>query len=317
MLVKVKKCQKNAKEVSRVSKCHEFICYLQIIMNKHYIYKFRNLAILIIAIWIVSCSNRHIDEFQEVAKVSLRDVGHKLLLLNKDSTSLVKPVRAIDESKYKLSFEKELFIHPDSLVVVIKRSFKKADLPQYYLTEVIRCEDNEVAYSYEMNQNIEKGIVPCGGRQLPKSCYTIQVRFTKSVATSSQNSIYTYLFLFSGLLLAFVFYKRATKKAPKACNKKYASIGSFQFYPEQNKLVKKPLEIGLSKKECELLEIFVANPNQIIKRDELTKRVWEDNGVIVGRSLDTYISKLRKKLKADDSIKLTNVHGIGYKLEID
>ncbi len=77
------------------------------------------------------------------------------------------------------------------------------------------------------------------------------------------------------------------------------------------------IEINLSKKECELLEILVANSNQIVKRDELTKRIWEDNGVIVGRSLDTYISKLRKKLKDDESIKITNVHGVGYKLEIN
>lgn len=75
-------------------------------------------------------------------------------------------------------------------------------------------------------------------------------------------------------------------------------------------------EINLSKKECELLAIFVANPNQIIKRDELTKRVWEVHGVFVGRSLDTYISKLRKKLKDDKTIKFTNVHGVGYKLEV-
>ena len=93
-------------------------------------------------------------------------------------------------------------------------------------------------------------------------------------------------------------------------------LGSFRFYPAQNKLVKEAIEIPLSKKECELLEIFVARPNQVIKRDELTKRVWEDNGVVVGRSLDTYISKLRKKLIEDKTIKLTNVHGVGYKLEI-
>ena len=66
-----------------------------------------------------------------------------------------------------------------------------------------------------------------------------------------------------------------------------------------------------------MLEIFIANPNQIIKRDELEKRVWVDNGVFVGRSLDTYISKLRKKLKDNESIKLTNVHGVGYKLEVE
>ncbi len=90
----------------------------------------------------------------------------------------------------------------------------------------------------------------------------------------------------------------------------------MKFYPEQNKLVKEADEISLSKKECELLEIFVANPNQVLKREDLTKRVWEDNGVFVGRSLDTYISKIRKKLQEDDSIKITNVHGVGYKLEI-
>ena len=81
--------------------------------------------------------------------------------------------------------------------------------------------------------------------------------------------------------------------------------------------MKQAVEISLSKKECELLEIFVANPNQIIKRDELEKRVWEDNGVFVGRSLDTYISKLRKKLKDDDTVKLINIHGVGYKLEVN
>ena len=66
----------------------------------------------------------------------------------------------------------------------------------------------------------------------------------------------------------------------------------------------------------ELLTIFVGRPNQVIKRDELIKRVWEDHGVFVGRSLDTYISKLRKKIKEDPSLKLTNIHGVGYKLEV-
>lgn len=97
----------------------------------------------------------------------------------------------------------------------------------------------------------------------------------------------------------------------------HSKFGSFQFYPDQNKLIKEAQEITLSKKECEILQIFVANPNQIIKREELTKKVWEDNGVFVGRSLDTYISKLRKKLKGDDSIKLTNVHGVGYRLDLN
>ena len=118
------------------------------------------------------------------------------------------------------------------------------------------------------------------------------------------------------LLLAFIIYKRRSKVPLNENDGNFSVIGLFKFYPEQNKLVRQATEINLSKKECELLALFVERPNQIIKRDELSKKVWEDQGVIVGRSLDTYISKLRKILKDDDSIKLSNIHGVGYKLEV-
>jgi DNA-binding winged helix-turn-helix (wHTH) protein len=249
--------------------------------------------------------------------VALRDVGHKILLINQDSTSLVKPVLELENQKYQLSFQESVSIHPDSLVNIIKSSFQKSDLPKYYLTEVTQCKDGEVAYSYEMKEDVDKDIVPCGGRELHKDCYIVSVRFTQSI--NSKNSSLNYLFymLIAAILaLSFLLYNYRKKNSVKNNNEDYASIGSFQFYPEQNKLVKQAEEISLSKKECELLAIFASQPNQIVKREDLMKQVWEDNGVIVGRSLDTYISKLRKKLQTDKSIKLTNVHGVGYKLEV-
>ena len=91
---------------------------------------------------------------------------------------------------------------------------------------------------------------------------------------------------------------------------------NFRNKADQNKLMIEKTEINLSKKEVELLTVFAANLNKVIKREELSKKVWEDHGVFVGRSLDTYISKLRKKLSDDEAIKLTNMHGIGYMLEI-
>ncbi len=287
-------------------------------MSSRITYLFKSLAVLVFFTWIGACSKESNKTNSEVIKVSLRNVGHRLLLNNKDSTSLVKPVLALEELKYQLSFEDELSIYPDSLVTLIKNSFYKADLPQFYLVEVIQYEDNEVAYSYEMKQNKEKGIIPCRGRRLQKGHYLIHVRFTKGLVPAKRDSRFLYILGIGVLsLLAFVLYKRKNNSISIASKENYATIGSFQFYPEQHKLIKQALEISLSKKECELLEIFVANPNKIIKRDELMKRVWEDNGVFVGRSLDTYISKLRKKLKGDESIKLTNIHGVGYKLDIN
>ncbi len=281
-------------------------------------YLFRSLAVILFIVGLLSCNNEEDKGFPATVKVALRNVGHQLLLTNNDSGSLVKPIQNLDDGTYQLAFEKELSIKPDSLVSIIKYNLKKANLPSNYLTEVIQCKGKQVAYSYKMNLNVEKGIIPCAQRILPKACYLIQISFSKPLKETLGNfTLLTYLIFFTVLIVLIVLVSKLLmnkKVALKDSN--YAAIGMYKFYPEQNKLIKEATEISLSKKECELLAIFVAQPNQIIKRDELTKKVWEDNGVIVGRSLDTYISKLRKKLKDDDSIKLTNVHGVGYKLEV-
>ncbi|RYG36157.1 MAG: winged helix family transcriptional regulator, partial [Chitinophagaceae bacterium] len=56
--------------------------------------------------------------------------------------------------------------------------------------------------------------------------------------------------------------------------------------------------------------------NETISRDTLQKEVWENEGVIVTRSLDVFVSKLRKKLEADENVKIINIHGKGYRLEV-
>ncbi len=281
-------------------------------------YSFIFLVIILVSTLVLSGFDRSKEGFSALVKVSLRAVGNQLLLSHHDSTSLVLPVIKL-ETKYELSFQKEISLLPNNLVSIIKNSFEKAGLPKYYRVEVIQCTDLEVAYSYEMTNDKEKNIIPCAGRLLPENCYTITVRFTnKETYFAIQPLLYVLVFI-AFVLIAFLFYKRKqAQNIPPSQEDAttYKAIGIFHFYPEQNKLVKATEEISLSRKECELLAIFIANPNQIIKRDELTKRVWEDHGVIVGRSLDTYISKLRKILKDDDSIKITNVHGVGYKLEI-
>ena len=288
-------------------------------MSRNKIYIYSALVLLLFLSWIFSPLNKMNEDFSERVKVSLRDVGNQLLLSNKDASSLILPVTKFDDFTYRISFQKQLSFEPSNLVAIVDKSFKKAALSNYYRVEVLQCSDNEVAYSFEIKNQIEKDIVPCKGRALPNDCYIIKLKFTNmTVGLFNKN-----LFLIGFILLLIVFLldckfsKKKIKELVVGGENEATKIGSFQFYPTQNKLVKQAIEISLSKKECELLAIFVAKPNQIIKRDELTKKVWEDNGVFVGRSLDTYISKLRKKLKEDSSIKLTNVHGVGYKLEVN
>lgn len=288
------------------------------IMRKKRIYLYSILILIGLLIWQFSKPTKAYKQFSEKVKVALRDAGNKLLLSEKDSTSLILPVKEVGNSKYELSFQSELTFEPSRLVTIVENSFQKAALPGQYLVEVIQCNDREVGYSYQMTESDETTIIPCRGRLLPENCYTIEVRFTeiKTAYTNIATFLYGVIVLMI-IVMELFFFRKKQEEVHTETNEAYAQLGSFQFFPDQNKLIKEATEISLSKKECELLKIFIANPNQIVTRDELTKKVWEDNGVIVGRSLDTYISKIRKKLKEDERIKLTNVHGVGYKLELE
>ncbi|WP_052466975.1 winged helix-turn-helix domain-containing protein [Psychroserpens damuponensis] len=298
-------------------------------MNNQSTYYKIFLALSVLLMVLTSCTTNDNFAGSEKTKVALREAGHQLLLRKLDSTSLVLPIKQIEHNIYSLSFEKPISLEPTHIVSTIDSSLSVINISKNYLVEVIQCVDDEVAYSYEMNIEEERTLIPCSGRNLPEACYIITVNFLDLAPPSGFRKRHTPLVFVFGVLcfLAFKYWKKkalqnnADKHTSKTLNSSenksnYSEIGTYKFYPEEHKLVKSATEISLSKKECELLEIFVANPNQIIKREELTKQVWEDNGVFVGRSLDTYISKLRKILKDDDAIKITNVHGVGYKLEV-
>jgi DNA-binding response OmpR family regulator len=72
----------------------------------------------------------------------------------------------------------------------------------------------------------------------------------------------------------------------------------------------------LTHKEAEILALLAGSVNTLLKRDYILKVVWEDNGYFVGRSLDVFISKLRKYLKPDANIEIVNIHGEGYKFVV-
>lgn len=284
-------------------------------MNQKKFYYLILLILSVFFVWSFSPQKNEVEGFSEKAKIVLRQVGNQLLLSNKDSTSLILPIQEIAENKFRISFEKELSFEPNLIVQINKDNIEKIALSKNYRVEVLQCLDNEVAYSYEINTNEEKTIIPCAGRVLPIKCYVIEVQFLDKTSSKSKYNFLLYMII--PIILLGLFYRKSFNHKQEIVEDKNKTVlGGFIFYPEQNKLMQQAKEIALSKKECELLEVLVANINQTVKREELTKKVWEDNGVFVGRSLDTYISKLRKKLQKDEAIKLTNIHGVGYKLEV-
>lgn len=75
-------------------------------------------------------------------------------------------------------------------------------------------------------------------------------------------------------------------------------------------------QIQLTQKETDILNLFATNPNTLLKREYILNTIWQDDGYFVGRSLDVFISKLRKHLKDDEALEIVNVHGAGYKFVI-
>ncbi len=92
-------------------------------------------------------------------------------------------------------------------------------------------------------------------------------------------------------------------------------VGSLKFDPEKQILEKKDGEIiKLTTKESELLRILTINANKVTERNIALRTIWGDDDYFKARSMDVYITKLRKYLKEEDGVEIINVHGIGYKL---
>jgi two-component system OmpR family response regulator len=92
------------------------------------------------------------------------------------------------------------------------------------------------------------------------------------------------------------------------------TIGGYSFGPLKQMLVYKDQTIKLTTKESELLELLCRHGNEILERNFALKTIWIDDNYFNARSMDVYITRLRKYLKKDPSVKILNVHGRGYKL---
>jgi DNA-binding response OmpR family regulator len=94
-------------------------------------------------------------------------------------------------------------------------------------------------------------------------------------------------------------------------------IGNYQFDVYKQQLIINNETIKLTTKEAELLHLLCMNKNKILERNLALRRIWKDDNYFNARSMDVYITKLRKHLKRDDRIEIINVHGKGYKLIVN
>ena len=271
-----------------------------------------------IAIICVAFSMTGNDDFDFARReILLRRIGHEILLQSGDSVSRVLPVKKIGKNEYQISFENAFTFEPESLVNTTQRLLAKDPFAADYVVNVLNCGNSSVAYGYAISKNKKDDIVACIGRRQPLACYMINIKFKPAGIITAKNG---YL-LGSLTVLAFVGFiflrsVKPRKTLPDSQHTGIFTLGSMSFDAETRKLMINGKTIDLTRTETRVLRIFALSPNEAIERSRLQKEIWEDEGVIVGRSLDMFISKLRKKLELDPNIRIVVIRGKGYKLEI-
>jgi DNA-binding response OmpR family regulator len=96
---------------------------------------------------------------------------------------------------------------------------------------------------------------------------------------------------------------------------KVFTIGKYTFDSENFLLTSANFQKTLTKKEAQILKILIKYKNQVTPRDIILNAVWGQDDYFVGRSMDVFITKIRKYLKEDPSLQISNIHGIGFKFE--
>lgn len=116
------------------------------------------------------------------------------------------------------------------------------------------------------------------------------------------------------LLKIEIFLKRSQKNI--SIEKSVYEIGKYQFDTNNFILFNESEKISLTQREAELLKLFLDNKNSVLKREQILTSLWGTDDYFMGRSLDVFISRLRKILVNEEGISIENLHGIGFRFTV-
>lgn len=296
--------------------------------------------LLLIFIWFFSLGQITARESNELKhyKVAMRMIGHEILKSVGNSTSRVLPVE-LKEGRFQIQFESSFDFNPDDLTLHVDCVIAEYKIAEHYIVEVEDCTDHQVVYAYEYGTRKDSYVIPCRGREYPEACYEVfvtilgpspenpkvdsvfsPVLFSSNVSSDpeekGENKSKLMLWILPIIIgLGWVMYKR--RKEEDVLPSNMLVLGKYQFDTKNMVLQFEGENEELTGKETDLLTLLYHSVNETLEREKILKNVWGDEGDYVGRTLDVFISKLRKKLDRDPNIKIINIRGIGYKLVLN
>jgi len=290
------------------------------------------LAVLVSILLSTVTSRAQKPESEQQIEVVLRMIGHQVLLRSADSTSLILPI-VKENDRYRIQFESPFEFTPEELVATVDSVVRETGMAITYIVEVEKCETREVVYSFKIDELEKSDIIPCRERVQPRSCYSLLFTLIETKTTNTdlhtgttdpsngsnaETSVVTYGIIFGlSVLLVVVFFLLWKRRNRSRIDPNLIPIGAYQFDKRNTELLIQDQRIELTSKEADLLLLLYTDANTTVEREVILNLVWGDEGGYVGRTLDVFISKLRKKLEFDSKVKIVNIRGVGYKLVMD
>jgi DNA-binding winged helix-turn-helix (wHTH) protein len=250
--------------------------------------------------------------------LALRRTADKLLRAAGDSTSRIPAVRQIDASTWQVEVG-HVFAY-EQLPAILQASLDQYGIKQSYAVSIRTCDDATIDLGFHQRDILQDSVVPCMGREAPEGCHFIEVKFDAGMTADSSRAALWWL-LVPGLLVGAGLLWRLRRKPQPVHDtgpdmpSDIIPVGHSTLHPAAQVLESGGHKHPLTYREAKLLRLFATHPDTVLERDAILQQVWGDEGVQVGRSIDMFVSRLRKKLRDDPTVNLVAVHGVGYKLE--
>jgi hypothetical protein len=249
--------------------------------------------------------------------LALRRTADGLLRGSGDSTSRIPAVEQSGKEVWRIRLEQPF--RYEQLPALLQASFDLYDIQRPYDVKVRRCSDATIDLGYHKFDFLYTRNVPCSGREISEDCHYIEISFLDTVAKKNQWATSSGIFLLLlGGLLGFWYYRKrrpASSNSEPQASEAWLEFGNSRLDVAGQLLICGKQKQSLTFREAKLLGLFASHSDRLLERDQILQQVWADEGVLVGRSMDVFVSRLRKKLAIDPTISITAIHGIGYRLE--
>ncbi|MBK8492829.1 MAG: winged helix-turn-helix transcriptional regulator [Saprospirales bacterium] len=275
-------------------------------------------AIPVLVLLVAVAPSQNTDDLSpEKINLALRRTADGLLRASGDSTSRIPAIEQADGGVWRIRLEQPF--QYEQLPALLQTSLDLYGINHPYEVAVRRCADATIDLGYHQLDVLQEDDVPCAGREMPDGCHFIEVTFLKNGGKSLLRPTTAGLMLLSlAGLVGLWFYRRQrpVAAAPGAAGEtEWLEFGNSRLDVAGQVLLCGSVRQNLTFRETKLLRLFADSPDRLLEREYILRHVWEDEGVLVGRSIDVFVSRLRKKLAADPSVAIVAVHGVGYRLE--